>query len=164
VLFGDGAGAFVLQADSTGARGIINSHLYTNGAHTEMLYTDGGASSGDLVGKVRMNGKEVFKHAVEYMSAAAQHALDDANLTIDQIDWLIPHQANSRIIEAVGKRLKVPSEKVFITVGEHANTSAASIPLAFYAAASAGKIAAGQKVLLVAMGAGFTWGSAILEV
>lgn len=164
VLFGDGAGAFILQADSTGARGIINTHLYTNGAHTEMLYTDGGASSGDLVGKVRMNGKEVFKHAVEYMSAAAQHALDEANLTIEEIDWLIPHQANSRIIEGVGKRLKIPAEKVVITVDSHANTSAASIPLAFHAAASAGKIKAGQKILLVAMGAGFTWGSAVIQL
>jgi 3-oxoacyl-[acyl-carrier-protein] synthase-3 len=165
VLFGDGAGAFVLQvAPANNTHGILNTHLYTNGRHTDMLYTDGGASSTETVGKVRMNGKEVFKHAVEYMSAAAEKALEDAGLTIADIDWLVPHQANSRIIEAVGKRLKIPVEKVVITVDSHANTSAASIPLAFCAAATAGKITEGQRVLLVAMGAGFTWGSAILRV
>jgi 3-oxoacyl-[acyl-carrier-protein] synthase-3 len=165
VLFGDGAGAFVLQADLANTQhGIINTHLYTNGAYGDMLYTDGGASSSESVGKVRMNGKEVFKHAVEYMSDAAEKALAAAGLTIADIDWLVPHQANSRIIEAVGKRLKIPVEKVVMTVGSHANTSAASIPLAFCAAAAAGKITHGQRVLLVAMGAGFTWGSVVVRV
>lgn len=165
VLFGDGAGAFILEArESDDSRGILSTHLYANGHHQNLLYTNGGVSSSGESGKIVMEGREVFKHAVNLMSEAVNAALYANNMTADQIDWLVPHQANMRIIESTAKKLSLPLEKVVLTVAKHGNTSAASIPLAFDHAMKEGKIKAEQTVLFEALGGGLTWGSALARL
>lgn len=168
VLFGDGAGAVVLEADESGQgelsdSGIISSHLYANGHQRDLLYTNGGASTTGSAGHVVMHGREVFKYAVQYMSDVVQETLDANGITAADIDWLVPHQANSRIIEGTAKKLKLPMDQVVLTVGEHGNTSAASIPLALHAAVSDGRVQKGQLLLLEAMGGGLTWGAVLVR-
>ncbi len=165
VLFGDGAGAVVLEAvkGDDESRGILSTHLHSDGAHSELLYVDGGPSSGDLVGKVRMNGKEVFRHAVTRLAEVVEETLQHNGMTPDRIDWLVPHQANLRIIESTAKKLHMDMSRVVVTVDRHANTSAASIPLALAEAVGDGRIKPGNIVLLEAMGGGLTWGSALVR-
>jgi 3-oxoacyl-[acyl-carrier-protein] synthase-3 len=167
VLFGDGAGALVLEAgEGTGAntdRGVLTASLRSDGAHKDKLYVDGGPSSTGTVGHLRMEGREVFKHAVGMITDVIVDAFDKAQLSVEEIDWLVPHQANIRIIEGSAKKLCIPMEKVVVTVDQHGNTSAASIPLALAAATADGRIKQGDLVLLEAMGGGFTWGSVLLR-
>ena len=164
VLFGDGAGAVVLQAtNSDSSRGILSNHLHSDGNYKDMLYVDGGPSTSNNVGFLRMDGSGVFKHAVKNISGSILEALEQNNITIDDIDWFIPHQANSRILDAVAKKVGLKSEKIIVTVDKHANTSAASIPLALNEAVELGKINEGDIVLLAAMGGGFTWGSSLIR-
>ena len=164
VLFGDGAGAVVLQsADSNSSRGILSNHLHSDGNYKDMLYVDGGPSTSNNVGFLRMDGSGVFKHAVKNISGSILEALEQNNITIDDIDWFIPHQANSRILDAVAKKVGLESEKIIVTVDKHANTSAASIPLALNEAVELGKISEGNIILLAAMGGGFTWGSSLIR-
>lgn len=170
VLFGDGAGAVILEAnevkqdDAENASGILSTHLYANGNHKDLLYTDGGVSSSGQSGHIVMHGREIFKHAVKLMSDAVNAALEHNNISAEDIDWLVPHQANSRIIEATAKKLKMPMDQVILTVQHHANTSAASIPLAFDSAMQSGKIKKGELVLFEALGGGLTWGSALVRI
>ena len=169
VLFGDGAGALVLQAQegvlqrNAPERGILSSHLYSDGRYRDALYVDGGPSRGRTVGHVRMQGREVMKHAVEKIGGSVKKALEFHGLTPQDIDWFVPHQANIRIINAVAKHFSLPMERVIVTVGQHANTSAASIPLALAVAEADGRILPGQLVIIEAMGGGFTWGSAVIR-
>lgn len=168
VLFGDGAGAVVLKAgegkgDATD-RGIISTHLHSDGAQYDHLLVDGGVGSTGSFGHIKMDGKEVFRHAVNRLSEVVDEALDASNLTSEAIDWLVPHQANQRIINGIAKKLHLPSERVVMTVSKHANTSAASIPLALSTAIDDGRIQKGQLILMNAMGGGFTWGSALLRL
>lgn len=167
VLFGDGAGALVLQAAQVNGeakeRGLLSTHLYSDGRHHDALYVDGGPSSTGTVGHLRMEGREVFRHAVVRMAQAIDTALEANGLTPGDIDWLVPHQANLRIIEAMAHRLNLPRDRVVVTVDRHANTSAASIPLALNEAAGDGRIQKGDLILIEAMGGGFTWGSALLR-
>lgn len=167
VLFGDGAGAVVLEAvegkGDTSDRGVLTAHLRSDGAHKEKLYVDGGPSTTGTVGHLRMQGREVFKHAVGNITDVIVAAFDATGLSIEQLDWLVPHQANIRIIEGSAKKLGIPMEKVVVTVDQHGNTSAASIPLALAQAAGDGRIKQGDLVLLEAMGGGFTWGSVLLR-
>jgi len=167
VLFGDGAGAVVLQAqEGQGGiedRGILTAHLHSDGRHKDKLYVDGGPSSTQTVGHVRMSGRDVFRHAVVNIADVIKEALTATNLTIDDIDWFVPHQANKRILDGTAKRIGLPPEKVVMTVGEHGNTSAASVPLALSVAVADGRIKRGDLVLLEAMGGGFTWGSALVR-
>lgn len=163
VLFGDGAGAVILEAREDDKAGILSTHLYANGTLKDLLYTDGGVSTTGESGHIVMQGREVFKHAVSLMAGAVQTALDENNISADQINWLVPHQANIRIIESTAKKLAMPMEKVIVTVEKHGNTSAASIPLAFDSAVKSGKIKRGELVLMEAMGGGITWGSALLR-
>ncbi len=169
VLFGDGAGAVVLRAENSASegmrdsdrRGIMSTHLHADGRHHDMLYVDGGPSSTGTAGFLRMRGKEVFRHAVSNLAAVVTEALEANDLAAEDIDWLVPHQANRRIIDHTAKKLKMPSEKVVLTVAEHGNTSAASVPLALYEAVSDGRIQQGDVILMEAMGGGFTWGSVL---
>ncbi len=167
VLFGDGAGAVVLQATNgagaANARGVLSTHLYADGRHHDALYVDGGPSSTGKVGHLRMEGKEVYRHAVVRMAEAIDAALEANGLTPGDIDWLVPHQANVRIIESMGRRLNLPTDRVVVTVDRHANTSAASIPLALTDAVSDGRIQGGDLICMEAMGGGFTWGSALVR-
>jgi 3-oxoacyl-[acyl-carrier-protein] synthase III len=167
VLFGDGAGAMVLKAgpftETLADRGILTTHLYADGRHHDLLYVDGGPSSTGTTGHLRMNGREVFKHAVNNLTQAVNEALSATGLSASGIDWIVPHQANKRIIDATARKLGIPLEKVVQTVGQHGNTSAASIPLALDAAVRDGRIKTGDLVLLEAMGGGFTWGSALIR-
>lgn len=167
VLFGDGAGAVVLEGvegkGDTSDRGVLTAHLRSDGAHKEKLYVDGGPSTTGTVGHLRMQGREVFKHAVGNITDVIVAAFDATGLSIEQLDWLVPHQANIRIIEGSAKKLNIPMEKVVVTVDQHGNTSAASIPLALAQAAGDGRIKQGDLVLLEAMGGGFTWGSVLLR-
>lgn len=167
VLFGDGAGAMILRAEpddgSADQPGLLSTHLHSDGRHQDKIRTDGGVSSTGTIGQIRLEGREVFLHAVINLSAAADEALAANGLSREDIDWLIPHQANRRIVETVGQQLHIPPGKVVLTVDRHANTSAASIPLAFDEAASDGRIKPGDLVMLAAMGGGFTWGSALLR-
>jgi 3-oxoacyl-[acyl-carrier-protein] synthase-3 len=163
VLFGDGAGAVVLEAVADGERGVLSTHLCADGRHYEELMVDGGVSSTGTVGQLRMNGREVFRHAVHDLAEAAQAVLLQAGLRIAEVDWLVPHQANRRIIDAVARRLEIPSERVILTVERHANTSAASIPLALAEAEADGRIRPDQIVLIDAMGGGFAWGACLLR-
>lgn len=168
VLFGDGAGAVLLQAgegSGTGAdRGVLSTHLHSDGALGDILYVDGAVGRPDRPGTLKMNGREVFRHAVSRMAEAVDEALAANGLTHADVDWLVPHQANLRIIDAMAKRLGLPPERVVVTVDRHANTSAASIPMALAAARADGRISAGQLVLMEALGGGLTWGSALLRV
>ncbi|WLS01912.1 beta-ketoacyl-ACP synthase III [Shinella oryzae] len=167
VLFGDGAGAIVLEAQegagTTADRGVLTAQLRSDGAHRDKLYVDGGPSTTGTVGHLRMEGREVFKHAVGMITDVIVSAFDATGFTADDIDWLVPHQANKRIIDGSAKKLGIPEEKVVITVDLHGNTSAASIPLALAAAAEDGRIKQGDLVLLEAMGGGFTWGAVLLR-
>jgi len=144
-------------------RGILTTHLYADGRHHDLLYVDGGPSSTGTTGHLRMNGKEVFKHAVTNMAGAVKEALSATGLCTADIDWIVPHQANKRIIDATAKKLGIPPEKVVQTVSLHGNTSAASIPLALSCAVEDGRIQKGQLVLMEGMGGGFTWGSALVR-
>lgn len=168
VLFGDGAGAVALKAaevaDTTAERGIFSTHLHSDGRHYDMLYVDGGASSSKNVGYVKMEGKEVFRHAVVNLAKVVEEALEANGLQPADVDWVIPHQANRRIIEGTAKKLNFPIERVVMTVDRHANTSAASVPLAFAEAVNDGRIKPGDLVLLEAMGGGFTWGAALVRL
>lgn len=167
VLFGDGAGAVVLRVaegeGTTADRGILTSHLHSDGRYKEKLYVDGGPSSTGTVGHVRMEGREVFRHAVINISDTINEALAATGLKAADIDWFVPHQANKRILDGTAKRIGLPPEKVVITVGQHGNTSAASVPLALDTAVRDGRIKRGDLVLLEAMGGGFTWGSVLLR-
>ncbi|WP_034492144.1 beta-ketoacyl-ACP synthase III [Afifella pfennigii] len=166
VLFGDGAGALVLEAreeTGDGARGVLTSHLRSDGRHRDKLYVDGGPSSTRTVGYLRMEGREVFKHAVATITDVIEDAFAATGESAETIDWFVPHQANKRIIDASAKRLGIAPQKVVTTVEKHGNTSAASIPLALDVAVRDGRIKKGDLVLLEAMGGGFTWGSALLR-
>lgn len=167
VLFGDGAGAVILEAqeqDGDKPRGILATQLHADGAHNELLYVDGGPSTTGTVGKLRMKGREVFRHAVVNLSEVLKEVLEDAGLQTSDLDWLVPHQANARILEATAKKLGLPPEKVVMTVEQHANTSAASVPLALDQAVRDGRIREGDLVMLEAMGGGFTWGASLLRI
>jgi len=163
VLFGDGAGAVLLEATSEENCGIIASDLHSDGTLNSLLKTTGGPSLNQQTGFIEMAGKEVFKHAVEKMSKSVLSVLEKAGLTSKDIDLLVPHQANARILNAVAARLEIPEEKVVLTVRDHANTSAASIPLALDYANSQGRIKKGDVVVLEALGGGLTWGSVVLR-
>ena len=167
VLFGDGAGAVVLEAaegkGDISDQGVLSTHLHSDGRHYDSLATDGGPSSTGSVGAVRMNGQEVFRHAVSRLSEVAAEALAANGIDGTQLDWLVPHQANLRIIEGTAKKLKLPAEKAVVTVDHHGNTSAASIPLALAEAVADGRIKRGDLLLMEAMGGGFTWGSALVR-
>ena len=162
VLFGDGAGALVLAAQET-EDGILATKLHADGRHNDLLFVDGGPSTTGTVGKLRMKGREVFRHAVVNLADVLTEVLEAAGLTAADVDWVVPHQANARILDATAKKLGLPSEKVVVTVDEHANTSAASVPLAFDKAVKDGRIKRGDVVVLEAMGGGFTWGAAALR-
>ncbi len=167
VLFGDGAGAVVLEAreddGSAEPRGILATRLHADGAHNQLLYVDGGPSTTGTVGKLRMKGKEVFRHAVTNLAEVLGEVLADVGLTIADIDWVVPHQANARILHATARKLGLPQKKVIMTVDQHANTSAASVPLALDVAIRDGRIKPGDLVMLEAMGGGFTWGASLLR-
>ena len=174
VLFGDGAGAVVVRygsndgADSLAAggnqpRGILSTHLHSDGRHRDILYVDGGPSSTGTVGCLRMSGKEVFRHAVASLTAVAEEAVEANGLAIADVDWLVPHQANIRILDAVSRKLGVPATRVITTVDQHANTSAASIPLALDVAVGDGRLKPGNLVLMEAIGGGLTWGGALVR-
>ena len=167
VLFGDGAGAVVLRAETgTGSladRGVHNTKLYSDGRLHDLLYVDGGPSSTRTTGYLRMQGKEVFRHAVTNISAAIQASAEAAGVTVSDIDWFVPHQANQRILDGTARKLGIPASKVISTVAEQGNTSAASVPLALATAVGDGRIKKGDLVLLEAMGGGFTWGSALVR-
>jgi 3-oxoacyl-[acyl-carrier-protein] synthase III len=162
VLFGDGAGAVVLKAED-GERGILATKLHADGRHNDLLFVDGGPSTTQTVGKLRMKGREVFRHAVVNLAQVLNEVLGEAGLDSSDIDWVVPHQANARILDATARKLGLPPEKVVVTVDRHANTSAASVPLAFDAAVKDGRIQRGDLVVLEAMGGGFTWGAAALR-
>ena len=167
VLFGDGAGAVVLEAEegegTVADRGVLTAHLRSDGAHREKLYVDGGPSTTGTVGHLRMQGREVFKHAVGMITDVIEAAYAATGLGSEDIDWFVPHQANRRIIDASARKLGIDDAKVVVTVDHHGNTSAASIPLALAEAAGDGRIKKGDLVLLEAMGGGFTWGSVLLR-
>jgi 3-oxoacyl-[acyl-carrier-protein] synthase-3 len=168
VLFGDGAGAMVLRASSEKGtnqdRGVLSTHLHSDGRHHDLLYVDGGPSSTQTVGHLRMEGREVFRHAVVNLAEVVGEALRANDLTASDINWVVPHQANRRILEGTARKLGFPMERMVVTVDRHANTSAASIPLAFAEAFGDGRIKKGDLVLLEAMGGGFTWGSALVRI
>ena len=161
VLFGDGAGAVVLRAQEGGDRGILSVALHADGSHNDLLYVDGGPSTTGTVGKVRMKGSEVFRHAVVHLAAVLGEAIEKAGIAIGDIDWVVPHQANRRILDATARKLGLDPARVIVTVDEHANTSAASVPLALDVAVRDGRIKQGDLVVFEAMGGGFTWGAAV---
>jgi 3-oxoacyl-[acyl-carrier-protein] synthase-3 len=175
VLFGDGAGAVVLRAGEAEPEvnvgesghnrgtGILSTHLHSDGSTNELLYVDGGPSSTQTVGHVRMNGREVFRHAVTNLASIVGEALEANGLASEDIDWLVPHQANKRILDSTAKKLGLAKEKIVITVDRHANTSAASIPLALDEAVRDGRIKKGDLVLMEAMGGGLTWGAGLVR-
>jgi 3-oxoacyl-[acyl-carrier-protein] synthase-3 len=167
VLFGDGAGALVLEAaqgeGTSKDRGVLTSSLRSDGAHKDKLYVDGGPSSTGTVGMLRMEGREVFKYAVGMITDVIHSAFEETGTTAEELNWLVPHQANRRIIDGSAKKLGIAPEKVVITVDKHGNTSAASIPLALAVAAGDGRIKKGDLVMLEAMGGGFTWGAVLLR-
>jgi len=165
VLFGDGAGAVVVRAGkgagTNADRGVLGCHIHSDGRYCDKLYVDGGPSTTKTVGHLRMEGREVFKHAVTNIAAVMDEAISKAGLKPMDIDWFVPHQANRRILEGTAKRLGVPEDRIVITLDRHGNTSAASIPLAFDAAVKDGRIKRGQLILMEAMGGGFTWGAVL---
>ncbi|GAB2917492.1 ketoacyl-ACP synthase III [Paraburkholderia jirisanensis] len=166
VLFGDGAGAIVLRAErqTEGPRkGILSTHLHSDGRHQDKIYTDGGTSSTQTAGKMHLAGREVFLHAVVNLAAASEEALAANGFTQQDVDWVVPHQANQRIVQTVGEKLHLPMQKVVSTVDHHGNTSAASIPLALAEAVADGRIKENDLVLTPAMGSGFTWGAALIR-
>jgi 3-oxoacyl-[acyl-carrier-protein] synthase III len=164
VLFGDGAGAVVLSAQVGGERGILASKLHAQGRYGDMLYVDGGPSTTGTVGHVRMQGREVFRHAVTNLASVLGEVLAAADLSAEAIDWVVPHQANLRIIDATARKLNLDPGRVVVTVDRHANTSAASVPLALDVAVRDGRIKPGDLVALEAMGGGFTWGAALVRM
>ena len=167
VLFGDGAGAIVLEArevSEADGPGILATRLHADGEHSSLLYVDGGPSTTGTVGKVRMKGREVFRHAVTNLADVLREVLQGTGLTAEDLDWVVPHQANARILDATARKLGLPPEKVVMTVDRHANTSAASVPLALDVAIRDGRIKPGHLVMLEAMGGGFTWGASLLRV
>jgi len=167
VLFGDGAGAIVLEAQEQGEeapRGVLATRLHADGAHNQLLYVDGGPSTTGTVGKLRMKGREVFRHAVVNLAEVLKEVLEETGHSPEDIDWLVPHQANARILDATARKLNLPAEKVVMTVGQHANTSAASVPLALDQAVRDGRIREGDLVVLEAMGGGFTWGASVIRI
>jgi 3-oxoacyl-[acyl-carrier-protein] synthase-3 len=164
VLFGDGAGAVVLRAEETDGRGILATKLHADGQFGDMLYVDGGPSTTGTVGKLRMKGREVFRHAVVNLADVLGEVLEAGGKTPADVDWVVPHQANARIIDATARKLGLSPDKVVLTVDRHANTSAASVPLALDVAVKDGRIKPGDLVVLEAMGGGFTWGAALLSV
>jgi 3-oxoacyl-[acyl-carrier-protein] synthase-3 len=166
VLFGDGAGAVVLEAKTeaeAAGRGIISTHIHSDGNYEDILFVDGGVSSTGSVGKVRMNGKEVFRHAVHRLAEVVEETLAANNLDAGAIDWLVPHQANQRIIDGIARKLDLSGDRVVSTIAKHGNTSAASIPLALAVAVGDGRIRQGDLVLTEAMGGGLTWGAALIR-
>ncbi|MBI1329322.1 MAG: beta-ketoacyl-ACP synthase III [Alphaproteobacteria bacterium] len=167
VLFGDGAGAVVLRAaecEGTSAdRGILTTQIYSDGRLHDLLYVDGGPSSTQTTGHLRMQGKEVFKHAINNITSAVHAAAEAAGVSVNDVDWFIPHQANQRILDGTAKKLGVPGSRTISTIAEHGNTSAASVPLALATAVADGRVKRGQLLLLEAMGGGFTWGSALIR-
>jgi 3-oxoacyl-[acyl-carrier-protein] synthase III len=165
VLFGDGAGAFVLSAArDSDKRGILASKLRSDGRYHDKLYVDGGPSTTQTVGHLRMEGREVFKHAVTNIASVMEEVLATAGVAAKDIDWFVPHQANRRILEGTARKLGISEDRIVLTLDKHGNTSAASIPLAFDAAVMDGRIKPGQKVLLEAMGGGFTWGAVLVQL
>lgn len=162
VLFGDGAGAIILSGEETD-KGVLSTRLHADGQHNQLLYVDGGAGTTGTVGKLRMKGREVFRHAVVNLSSVLREALDAAGEDMDNIDWVVPHQANARILDATAKKLKLAPEKVIKTVDQHANTSAASVPLALDTAVRDGRVKPGDLLVLEAMGGGFTWGASVIR-
>lgn len=169
VLFGDGAGAVVLEAvdvdaDDRAAPGILETRLHADGAQHDLLFMDGGPSTTGTVGKVRMKGREVFRHAVVNLASVLEEVLEAAGHVAGDVDWVVPHQANARILDATARKLGLPEEKVVITVDRHANTSAASVPLAFDTAIRDGRIKPGDLVMFEAMGGGFTWGASLVRL
>jgi len=163
VLFGDGAGAVVLRAEE-GERGILTTKLHADGRYNDLLFVDGGPSTTQTVGKLRMRGSEVFRHAVTKLANVLNEVMATIDLSAADIDWLVPHQANLRILDATARKLNLPPERVIITVDQHANTSAASVPLALDAAIRDHRIKPGDLIVLEAMGGGFTWGAAVVRV
>jgi len=167
VLFGDGAGAVLLEArdePDESPRGILATRLHADGAHNQLLYVDGGPSTTGTVGQLRMKGKEVFRHAVVNLAEVLNEVLEQAGFQASDLDWVVPHQANARILDATARKLGLPREKVIVTVDKHANTSAASVPLALDVAVKDGRIRQGDLVMLEAMGGGFTWGASLLRI
>ncbi|WP_440978897.1 beta-ketoacyl-ACP synthase III [Sphingomonas pseudosanguinis] len=166
VLFGDGAGAMVLEAresNNDAGRGILATKLHADGRHNGLLYVDGGVSTTGTVGKLRMKGREVFRHAVVNLAQVMEESLGLAGLTPADVDWVVPHQANARILDATARKLNLAPEKVIVTVDQHANTSAASVPLALDTAVRDGRIRENDLIVLEAMGGGFTWGAAVIR-
>ena len=166
VLFGDGAGAIVLEgqeSDADTGRGILATKLHADGRHNDLLYVDGGPSTTGTVGKLRMKGREVFRHAVVNLAAVLEETLVIAGLTSADVDWVVPHQANARILDATSRKLGLSPDKIVVTVDRHANTSAASVPLALDVAVRDGRVRQGEIVVLEAMGGGFTWGAAVVR-
>lgn len=163
ILFGDGAGAVILEEAPDDKSGILTVHLHSDGRYRDMLYTSGGVATTKTAGTIQMQGREVFKHAVEALAQVVDEALAATHLKPEDIDLLVPHQANLRIIEGTAKKLNMPMEKVVVTLDKHGNTSAASIPLALHDAVSNGRVKRGDILLLEAMGGGFTWGSILLR-
>jgi len=166
VLFGDGAGAVVLEAQDVteDGPGILATRLHADGEHKELLYVDGGPSTTGEVGKLRMKGREVFRHAVVNLADVLNEVLGDAGITAQEIDWVVPHQANARILDATARKLGLSTDKIVVTVDQHANTSAASVPLAFDVARKDGRIKSGDMVMFEAMGGGFTWGATLARL
>ncbi|MDG1003535.1 MAG: beta-ketoacyl-ACP synthase III [Emcibacteraceae bacterium] len=167
VLFGDGAGAVVLSSQNgvgnNTDQGLLSSRIHSDGRYNELLFVDGGVSSTGTVGQLRMKGREVFRHAIVNLASVVGEVLEDSNMSSENIDWIVPHQANKRILDGTARKLKVATNKVIVTVEKHANTSAASIPLALDEAVRDGRITRGQVVILEAMGGGFTWGACLLR-
>ena len=166
VLFGDGAGAVVLETQDVAddGPGILSTKLHADGAHCELLYVDGGPSTTGEVGKLRMKGREVFRHAVVNLADVLREVIGNTGISAEDIDWVVPHQANARILDATARKLNLPAEKVIVTVDKHANTSAASVPLAFDVARRDGRIKQGDLVMFEAMGGGFTWGASLARM
>ena len=166
VLFGDGAGAVVLEAQEVedDGPGVLATRLHADGAHNELLYVDGGPSTTQTVGHLRMRGREVFRHAVVNLAEVLHETMADTGITAEEIDWVVPHQANARILDATARKLGLPADKIIVTVDRHANTSAASVPLAFDAGVRDGRIRPGDLVMFEAMGGGFTWGASLVRI
>ena len=163
VLFGDGAGAILLQAQDTKDRGVLATRLHADGRHNDLLYVDGGVSTTGTVGKLRMKGKEVFRHAVVNLADVLNEVLAVSGHKAEEVDWVVPHQANKRILDATARKLGLDPARVIVTVDQHANTSAASVPLALDTAVRDGRIQPGNLIVLEAMGGGFTWGAAVVR-
>jgi 3-oxoacyl-[acyl-carrier-protein] synthase-3 len=163
VLFGDGAGAILLRSVDAQDKGVLATKLHADGRHNDLLFVDGGVSTTGTVGKLRMKGKEVFRHAVVNLAAVLNEALEAAGHSADEVDWVVPHQANKRILDATARKLGLDPDRIIVTVDQHANTSAASVPLALDTAVKDGRIKPGDLIVLEAMGGGFTWGAAVVR-